>query len=304
MERATPVDTRGDLATPPVATLEQAYAACQRLARSHYENFSVATWLLPRALRRPMFAVYAFCRTTDDLGDEAPGDRLALLQAWEEDLRRCEGATPRHPYLLALQDTIRARGIPIAPFLKLIEANRMDQRVHRYPTYADLLHYCDYSANPVGHMVLYLFGYRDAERQRLSDCTCTALQLANFWQGVRQDYERGRVYLPQEDMARYGYAEEDLARGVVDDRFRALMRFQVARARDLFAKGLALVPSVRRELRVDLKLFTLGGLAILDAIERQGYDVFSREPQVPKARKAWLLLWALGELWLGRLLRR
>ncbi|MBI4308367.1 MAG: squalene synthase HpnC, partial [Chloroflexi bacterium] len=299
MAGATPVDISDPLAMPSVASLEQAYIVCERLARSHYENFNVVTGLLPRSLRRPMFAVYAFCRATDDLGDEAPGDRLALLQAWEEDLRRCYGDTPRHPYLIALQDTVRTYDIPIKPFLKLIEANRMDQRVHRYRTYADLLHYCEHSANPVGRMVLYVFGHRDVECQRLSDCTCTALQLANFWQGVRQDYERGRIYLPLEDMARYGCTEDALARGVLDGRFQALMRFEVERARELFARGQALVPMVSRDLRVDLKLFTLGGLAILDAIERQGYDVFSREPRVPKARRFWLVFRALVELWVG-----
>jgi squalene synthase HpnC len=273
-----------------MCTPAEAFAYCQRLAVSHYENFTVASWLLPRALRRHVYAVYAFCRHVDDLGDEAPGDRLALLDGWQEELERCYHSTPRHPIFLALGETIRCFDIPPAPFLKLIEANRMDQRTSRYRTFEELLHYCDHSANPVGHLVLYLFGYADAERQRLADATCTALQLTNFWQDIAVDLGKGRVYIPQEDMARFGYPEEDLKRDIVNDSFRALMAFEVGRTRELFATGLGLLDRVDGRLKVDLKLFSLGGLAVLEAIERNGYDVFRRRPRLSRWRKAALFV--------------
>ncbi len=275
---------------PTTCTPEEAYAYCRRLAHSHYENFTVASWFLPRAARPHVYAVYAYCRHTDDLGDEAPGDRLALLQAWEADLRRCYDSTPRHPILVALQQTIRRFAIPPESFLKLIEANRMDQRASRYATFADLLHYCDHSANPVGHLFLYLFGYRDGERQRLADATCTALQLTNFWQDIAVDLEKGRVYLPQEDLERFGYSEEELRRSIVNDAFRALMAFQVRRTRGLFAEGLELLDRVDGRLRLDVKLFSLGGLAVLKALERNGYDVFRQRPRLSRWDKAWLFL--------------
>lgn len=273
----------------PTTSLDEAYAYCEGLARSRYENFSVVTRFLPRRLRRAMYSVYAFCRHTDDLGDEAEGDRLALLDEWEDDLRRTVDGAPRHPILQALQRTIEEHAMPLSPFLKLVEANRMDQRIQRYPAYDDLLHYCDHSANPVGRMVLSVFGYNDEERQRLSDATCTALQLANFWQDVRRDFDMGRIYLPLEDMARFDYSESELQAGVVNDRFRSLMAFEVDRARELFREGVKLVDMVDGELRVDLKLFTMGGMSVLDAIEKQDYDVLSSRPVVSKARKLRLM---------------
>ena len=194
--------------------VEEAYRHCERLARTHYENFTVGSLLMPRPLRRHMYALYAYCRTVDDLGDEAvrgaanphltpehpaqsgPGDdpggyRLALLDWWESELDACYEGEPSHPVHVALKETIHEFDLPREPFQRLIEANRMDQRAQRYPTYGDLLHYCEHSANPVGRLVLYLFGYGDEERQRMSDATCTALQLANFWQDVARDYREG-----------------------------------------------------------------------------------------------------------------
>jgi squalene synthase HpnC len=288
-----------DFATTP--DIQEAYAYCERLAKTHYENFSVGTWFLPKRLRPPMYSVYGFCRHTDDLGDEAEGDRLALLDQWEEDLRRCESGSPEHPILRALQQSMRERHIPLDPFLKLIEANRMDQRIKRHPTYADLLHYCEHSANPVGRMVLYLFGYGDDERQRLSDATCTALQFANFWQDIRRDYAAGRIYLPLEDMERFGYSEDDLQNNVVNKNLRELMAFEVDRARALFREGARLVELVDGELRIDLRLFTLGGTSVLDAIERQDYDVLSKRPVVSKGRKLGLTLRAVTQLATSRL---
>ncbi len=276
------------LARPP--TPEEAFAYCRRVALGHYENFTVASWLLPRALRPHMYAVYAYCRGVDDLGDEAEGDRAALLDGWEAELRRCYEGSPRNPRFVALRQTVRTFDIPPEPFLRLIEANRRDQRVGRYGTFAELLDYCAYSANPVGHLVLYLFGYRDAERQGLADATCTALQLTNFWQDVAADLEKGRVYIPLEDMRRFGYSEAELAALRTTEPFRQLMAFEVQRTRELFRRGLALVPLVRGHLRLDLRLFSLGGLAVLDAIERIGYDVLYSRPKLSRARKAWLVL--------------
>lgn len=263
---------------------------CEGLAKSHYENFTVVSWFLPKPLRPSMYAVYAFCRHTDDLGDEAAGDRLALLNEWEQDLHRCIAGEPQHPILKALQPTLRRHGMPLEPFLRLIEANRMDQRIRSYATYEELVCYCEHSATPVGRMVLHVFGYGDAERQRLSDATCIALQLANFWQDVARDYTMGRTYIPLEDLGRFGYTEADLQQRVVNDRLRQLMQFEVERARGLFEAGAKLVPLVNRELRLDLQLFTAGGLAILEAIKRQGYDTLSIRPQVSKGKKLRLVL--------------
>ena len=273
----------------PVRTAEEGYARCAELARAHHENFTVGSWLLPREKRRHIYAVYAFCRFVDDLGDEYAGDRLRALDEWEADLLRCYDGTPRHPYLVALQETIRAFDIPKTPFLKLIEANRIDQAETRHSTYADLEHYCQHSANPVGHLVLYVFGYRDDERQGLSDSTCTALQLANFWQDVARDRSMGRIYIPMKDLGRFGVTEDQIARRAFTSGFRDLMEFEVGRARDLFRRGLRLVDKLDGRLKLDVALYSLGGMKVLDAIERQGYDVLSRRPSLSKGAKLRLM---------------
>jgi squalene synthase HpnC len=273
----------------PAQTLAQAYAHCRRIALGHYENFPVMSWLLPRELRPHIFAVYAYCRGVDDLGDEAEGDRLALLDEWEAELRRCFIGSPSDARFVALADTIRRFDVPPEPFLRLIEANRRDQRTNRYQTFEELLDYCTYSANPVGRLVLHVFGYWDEERVRLADNTCTALQLANFWQDVRRDFRMDRVYIPLEDMVQFGYSEADLAARRVTPEFRRLMRFEVERTREYFARGLPLIDRVTGRLRLDLRMFTLGGLAVLDQIERQRYDVLTRRLRVSGVRKAWLL---------------
>jgi squalene synthase HpnC len=270
------------------ATLRQAYGWCRAYARQRRENFTVVSWFLPAELRPHFFALYAFCRWTDDLGDEAEGERLALLDAWERELRDCFDGRRERPLFVALGATIDRYRIPPEPFLRLIEANRMDQRTVRFETYGDLLHYCEHSATPVGRMVLAVLGYRDEERCRLADATCIGLQLANFWQDVSVDLRKGRVYIPREDLRRFGYSEEDLRRGVVNDAFRALMRFEVRRARELFERGRALEALVDRRARLDVRLFRLGGEAVLDAIETADYDVLSRRPAVPGWKKAWL----------------
>ena len=282
------------------ASLESAYRECIAIVRSHYENFSVASRLMPRDTLPHIAAIYAYCRGVDDLGDEAAGDRLTLLDDWAAQLEQCYSGSPTEPRFLALQHTISAFDIEPQPFLDLIEANRMDQLNTRYETYEDVLHYCRHSANPVGRLYLSLIGKNDPERRALSDATCTALQLANFWQDVRRDYEMGRVYIPQEDVRRFGYTEDELARGEYTPVFRELMEFQVERTRRLFDEGLPLVDTLNGIFKLHVKLFTLGGLRVLDAIERQNYDVLSRRPTVTKARKTWLL----AKTWLQMKLTR
>ena len=282
------------------ASLESAYRECIAIVRSHYENFSVASRLMPRDTLPHIAAIYAYCRGVDDLGDEAAGDRLTLLDDWAAQLEQCYSGSPTEPRFLALQHTISAFDIEPQPFLDLIEANRMDQLNTRYETYEDVLHYCRHSANPVGRLYLSLIGKNDPERRALSDATCTALQLANFWQDVRRDYEMGRVYIPQEDVRRFAYTEDELARGEYTPAFRDLMEFQVERARRLFDEGLPLVDTLNGIFKLHVKLFTLGGLRVLDAIERQNYDVLSRRPTVTKARKTWLL----AKTWLQMKLTR
>ncbi|MDA1347421.1 MAG: squalene synthase HpnC [Chloroflexi bacterium] len=274
----------------------EAYELCERLAKSQYENFTVGSRLLPRDKRKHLYAIYAFCRFVDDLGDEFQGDRLEALDYWEKETEACFSGTPRHPYLIGVQETIRLFDIPREPFLRLIQANRMDQTGGRHATYEDLDFYCQHSANPVGHIVLYVSGYRDEERQRLSDYTCTALQLTNFWQDVARDFAMGRIYIPLEDMDRFGYAEADLANGRATDSFRELMAFEVKRTRDLFELGFPLVDMVDGNLKLDIALFSKGGLSVLDCIERQGYDVLSRRPMVGRAKKLRLLASTLLKL--------
>jgi squalene synthase HpnC len=273
---------------PAVApTLEEARAWCKHLAESHYENFHVASWFLPKALQPHFHAIYAYCRMSDDLGDEV-GDTaqaLALLDMWGRELDACYAGHARHPVFVALTETIRACSIPKEPFADLLTAFRHDQVVTRYNSMQDVLGYCRYSANPVGRLVLYACGHADEERFRLSDATCSALQLANFWQDVRVDFAKDRVYLPQDDMARFGVSDETIAKGIATPSFRALLDYEVDFARRLFEEGLPLINMVGRELALDLDLFSRGGLEILRAIERQDYDVLTARPAISKSTK-------------------
>jgi squalene synthase HpnC len=275
-------------------SLEESRTYCERLAKSHYENFSVATWFLSKRLRQHFYNVYAYCRISDDLGDEVgdPQQSLELLDQWEAELNACYAGSPKHPVFVALAETVKQFGIPQHEFSDLLIAFRQDQTVTRFETFDDILAYCRYSANPVGHLVLYLCGYSDAERQQLSDHTCTALQLANFWQDVFVDYGKGRIYLPLEDLRRFGVTGEDIAGRRATPQFVAMMKFEIERAREWFARGLPLVKMVNRELAIDLELFSRGGQEILNAIERQGYDVLRTRPQISKSRKLMLVLCA------------
>lgn len=285
-----------------VPSLEEARAWCRRLTETHYENFHVASWFLPERLRPHFHAIYAYCRVSDDLGDET-GNReqsLALLDLWGRELDACYRGETRHPVFVALAETIGACDIPQQPFADLLVAFRRDQRAVRMETMADVLDYCHYSANPVGHLVLYVCGYRDEERFRLSDFTCTALQLANFWQDVRPDYLRDRIYFPQEDMHRFGVEESIIAEGKFTPQFRELMRYEVEYARNTMHQGLPLIGMVDRDLAIDLDLFSRGGLEILRAIEAQAYDVLRSRPAISKPRKAALLMRALSAKFMGR----
>lgn len=273
---------------PAAPSLAAAYGWCLAFTRAHQENFTVISWLLPARLRPHFAAVYAFCRMTDDLGDEATGDRLAQLEAWEAEFLASAAGGSARPVFVALRETMRRYAMPEEYFLRLIEANRIDQRKTRFATFDELLDYCSYSATPVGRMVLALLGYRDEERGRLADAVCIGLQLANFWQDVRRDLEKGRLYLPLEDLERFGVAESDILARRPTGPFRLLMQFEVERAREYFRRGAALEPLVDRRVRLDVRLFRLGGEAVLDAIARRGYDTLSSRPTVPRWRKAWL----------------
>ncbi len=273
-----------------------AHRYCMRLARGHYENFTVASLLLPRHLLRHFHAVYAYCRWADDLADETGGtaQALALLAWWRSELLRCYAGHATHPVFVALGETVRRFDIPPDPFLDLLRAFEQDQRVRSYQTYTELLRYCRYSANPVGHLVLYLSRRFDTERAALADHVCTALQLANFWQDVARDLDMGRVYLPEEDQRKFGYSRDDLQRRHFTPAFAELMRFEVDRTRDLFYRGQPLLDLVPSAVRADVDLFLRGGLAVLRKIESAGYDVLSRRPVLQKWEKGVLLA---GALW-------
>ena len=267
---------------PPGCPVAQAEQYTHWLATHHYENFHVVSWLLPRRLRRHFYNVYAYCRWADDLGDEVKDTSRAieLLDWWESELDLCYAGRPSHPVFVALEPTIREFDIPAEPFRDLLTAFRQDQTVHRYATWEGVLGYCQYSANPVGRLVLYLCGYRDSERQRLSDATCTALQLANFWQDVSRDLDKGRIYIPVDALERHGLQTSDIEARRFDKRYEELMRDLIARTRQLFAEGRPLASMVDGRLSIDLELFSRGGLAVLEAIESSGYNTLAARPSI------------------------
>ncbi|HLJ56008.1 MAG TPA: squalene synthase HpnC [Chthonomonadaceae bacterium] len=274
-----------------VYSLPDANRYCERLAKSHYENFLVAGVFCPRPLRQHFYNVYSYCRISDDLADET-GDTakaLRLLDWWEGELDAMYRGAPRHPVFVALEQTVRQFGIPAEPFRDLLTAFRSDQRTTRYPTMDDVLAYCRYSANPVGRLVLYLCGYSDPERLALSDKTCTALQLANFWQDVSRDLDKDRIYLPQDDMARLGVTEKQLFARRFTPAYAELVRHEVAFTRGLFEEGLGLCALVDRRVRLDVEMFSRGGTEVLRRIEQSGFDTLTRRPSVSKARQLAIL---------------
>lgn len=267
-----------------VPGIEESRAYCRRLARTHYENFTVASWLLPRRLRPHFHAIYAYCRWADDLADETAGPResLDLLEWWRSQLVDCYAGRATHPVFVALRETICQFDIPQEPLLDLLSAFEQDQQVTRYATVDELLDYCRRSANPVGRLVLHLGGCHDAERAELADSVCTGLQWANFCQDVAGDLARGRIYLPRQTWQRHGYGEAMFAAAECNGAFRAAMAEEVDRAEAFLRAGLPLVETVPRWLRVDVSLFIHGGLAILDRIRRVDYDVWRRRPALSR----------------------
>lgn len=272
------------------------------LATHHYENFHVVSFLLPKRLHQDFYNVYAFCRWADDLGDEIGdvSESLRLLSWWRGELGAMYRGQASHPVFVALRGTAGRYSLPSEPFSDLITAFEQDQTVTRYRNWEELFAYCRNSANPVGRLLLYLCGYSDAERQRLSDATCTALQLANFWQDVTVDLEKDRVYIPLDVMQRHGYTVAELREHKFTPAFAAVMREIVGVARGLFLEGLPLAGAVDRRLAIDLELFSRGGLRVLDKIEQQNYDVLSRRPAVSKLERAGLLVSAVLRRGLSR----
>ncbi len=278
------------------ASLAEAEAYCRRLATMHYENFVVAGVLVPRRLRRHFYNVYAYCRWSDDLADEAGGAErsLQLLEWWEAELRACYAGRCRHPVFVALRGTIDEFGIPIEPFADLLTAFRQDQTQTRYATYDELLGYCRNSANPVGRLVLYLGRCHEERLLPWSDAICTGLQLANFWQDVGRDLAKGRVYLPQEDLQRFGVEEVVLAQASTPRNVRDLLAFEVERAEQLLRSGLPLVDAMPRGLQGSIWMFAHGGLKILEKIRAIDFDVPAVRPRVTKLDQLRLLA---GCLW-------
>jgi squalene synthase HpnC len=272
------------------------------LATHHYENFHVVSFLLPKRLHQDFYNVYSYCRWADDLGDEMGdrGESLRLLEWWRVELDALYQGRATHPVFVALQPTVQRYSIPRQPFADLIQAFVQDQTVTRYRDWAELFDYCRCSANPVGRLVLYLCGYSDAERQRLSDATCTALQLANFWQDVTVDMLKDRVYIPLDAMARQGYTVEELFARRYTPAFRETMREIVVKARELFHEGLPLIGMVDRRLALDLDLFSRGGLRVLDKIEQQDFDVLAARPAISKAERVGLLVASLARMAFSR----
>lgn len=280
----------------PVSTFEQAQHYTRELAHSHYENFSVVSFLLPQHLRQDFCNVYAFCRTADDLGDEVPDPALAtqLLADFKAQLSACYDDKATTAVFVALRGTIDRHDIPAQPFFDLIDAFEQDQRINRYDTFEQLVDYCRRSADPVGRLVLYMCGYRDEPRQLLSDKTCTALQLANFWQDVRRDIvERNRIYIPRDSMTRFNVSEDQITSFRFDDHFRQLMQFEVDRTQAMFDQGRQLLPMLAPVYRRQIGLFGAGGEAILHAIRRQNFDTLSRRPRLSTIQKGRLIARAL-----------
>lgn len=290
--------------TAPLADewpLDRAYEFCEKIARSHYENFPVGSVLIPRRLRKPVYAIYAFARIADDFADEGHGEgytqreRLDLIEEWRLMLRQSESGVARHPVFVALADTRTEFDLPLTLFEDLLSAFAQDVTVNCYEGFGQLLDYCRRSANPIGRLILLLFGYRDDERLRWSDEICSALQLANHWQDVAIDLEKDRVYLPEEDLSRFDLTIDDLRTQRIDERFTRVMRFEVDRAREMFVRGKPLCTSVRGRLGLELRSVWLGGMRILERIEENGYNVFKHRPVITSSDKITILLRALSK---------
>jgi len=273
-----------DGAPPGPWSIEAGYRFCERMAANHYENFPVASKFLPASMRPHIAAIYAFARTADDFADEPrfEGRRAEALDAWEHLLEAAYHREVQHPVFIALRQTVRRNNIPIGALKALLTAFRIDLTRHRYGTFAELLHYCQHSANPVGQLVLFVHGHREPELHRFSDEICSALQIANFLQDLSVDIPRGRVYIPEEDLVHFGVSREDLIAKRSTPAFRELMRFQVARTRAMFYRGQPLIRQVSPGLSMELDATWRGGMAILQRIEDQAFDTLTSRPTLEK----------------------
>ncbi len=274
-------------------SVEQAFIYCRRMAKSHYENFPVGSLLIPKPLRKHVYSIYAFARTADDFADEgfeiAESERLAALDDWQQKLESCFAGEADHPVFIALAATVKELDLPIKHFSDLLSAFKQDVVKRRYTNFDEVLDYCTRSANPVGRLILLLFGYRDERLHRLSDHLCTALQLANFWQDVSVDIRKDRIYLPRDEMARFGVSVEELIENRFSDRFAELLKFQVERTWGIFGQSRELPELVSGRLRYELRLTWFGGIRILERIEGLGYDTLNRRPIISTFDKLRLL---------------
>jgi squalene synthase HpnC len=277
-------------------SIRSAFAYCEAMARAHYENFPVASLLLPKRQRPFVAAVYAFARTADDYADEGnrpAQERLDLLEDWGRRLEAASRGEAQDPVFVALAETMLRTNLPLAPLSDLLTAFRMDVMTNRFATFNDLLHYCRHSANPVGRIVLHLFGRTTPGTILLSDQICTGLQLTNFWQDFSVDWQKGRLYIPLEDLRQFGYTEKEIAEKVINDRFRALMRFEVDRAKSHLLAGMSLPGLVGGRLGLELALTLRGGMGILHQVETDGYDVLRHRPAFRAMDKVRLVIDAI-----------
>ena len=291
----TPLETGDDW------SVDRAYEYCERLARSHYENFPVGSALIPKRLRKHFYSIYAFARIADDFADEGYGqgygenERLDLLNEWRRMLMESLVGRARHPVFVALARTASEFDLPAVLFEDLLSAFAQDVTVRRYESFDQVLDYCRRSANPIGRLILLLFGYRDDQRHQWSDDICTALQLTNHWQDVGVDLEKDRIYLPQDELSRFELSADDLMRRDASDRFKQLMKSEVERARAMFARGKPLCTSVSGRLGLELRSVWLGGMRILDRVEKNGWDVFAGRPVITSTDKLKILLVAANK---------
>jgi len=298
-------DDPGPHVSQPVPSCEEALAYCRELATSHYENFPLVSWLLPKRLHAHFYSIYAFCRWADDLGDEIDDSSrsLELLNWWRTELEACYRGECRHPVFVALRSTIEEKKIPITPFLDLISAFEQDQTVHEYDTYEQLLDYCSRSANPVGRLLNHLWSKSSDASLEWSDSICTGLQLTNFWQDVERDFRIGRVYLPREDREKFGVTLEMLESRQSTPEIVALMKFQVDRAQNFLISGASVIEQLPTMIQIDIELFAAGGLCILERIRKIGYRVLEQRPVVSRSDAVKLLVVATGRVF-GRALVR
>ncbi len=279
-------------------SIEESYSYCEQMAKSHYENFPVGSFLIPKEKRRHIWAVYAFARTADDFADEGrsafetPADlqkRLAALDDWEYKLLQATKGQTEHPIFIAVAQTLKDAQIPVQLLKDLITAYRMDVQRKRHKSFEDLLFYCKHSANPVGRLVLHIMGYKDEAIHLLSDNICTALQLANFWQDVAVDLEKDRIYLPEDEMKRFRVTEGDLHAKICNRAFQTLMQYCSDKTKSLFNQGLPLTQKVGKDLKWEMKLTWLGGTTILKKLSQNHYDIYRNRPVIGMMDKITLL---------------